>query len=470
MLHRTKFIFGILLLGDALILYASLIIVLFLRYGGETLNSYIWNLHWPPFTGLFIVWLLVFQSLGLYEISTTKNERRFTERLARAVLFNAIFGIVFFYGVPSLDITPRASLFLLLFISVALIFIWRHIFNLILSNSNPERILFMGLSPEVSELALYLKSNPQFGLSSAAFMSSPDEGEFGLSPLYPIEKDVKDIITKHGIQIIVISKNIADNAAFIKIFFEMLPLGVRVIHFPLFYETITGKIPVSLITESWFLENFADKKYSLYEKGKRVFDILLSLLFLIPTILLLPFIATAIILSTPRDILRHRELRARPGDGMVLFKQRRVGKGGTSFSFMKFRSQVLGAEKMGEKKELAEDPRQYPIGKFLRKSYVDELPQIMNVLRGEMSFIGPRPERPEYVALLKQKVPFYEMRHMVAPGLTGWAQINMKNDASVEDALEKIQYDLYYIKNRSFSLDLDIFLRTIVVVLSRSGR
>ena len=125
---------------------------------------------------------------------------------------------------------------------------------------------------------------------------------------------------------------------------------------------------------------------------------------------------------------------------------------------------------MGNTKEMKDDPRQYAFGTFLRTFYLDELPQMWNVLKGEMSLIGPRPERPKYVAQLAESIPFYSIRLLVPPGITGWAQINMKNDASVEDAPEKLQYDLYYIKNRSLVLDLNIALKTIWVILSREGR
>ena len=140
------------------------------------------------------------------------------------------------------------------------------------------------------------------------------------------------------------------------------------------------------------------------------------------------------------------------------------------FEFVKFRSQILGAETMSEAKEISEDRRQYAVGKILRKTYLDELPQVWNVFKGEMSFVGPRPERPEYVEELKTRVPFYEMRLLVLPGITGWAQISMENDASVEDAPEKMQYDLYYIKNRSLGLDLAILLKTFFTILKRQGR
>jgi len=144
---------------------------------------------------------------------------------------------------------------------------------------------------------------------------------------------------------------------------------------------------------------------------------------------------------------------------------------GREFELIKFRSMVKDADQIGGFKKIeGKDPRYTPVGLFLRKSYVDELPQILNVLRGDMSFVGPRPERPEYVQDLKKNIPFYEMRLLVLPGITGWAQINMEDDASVEDAPKKMQYDLYYIKNQSFLLDINIILKTILTILSRSGR
>ena len=131
---------------------------------------------------------------------------------------------------------------------------------------------------------------------------------------------------------------------------------------------------------------------------------------------------------------------------------------------------VKNADEMSGEKQDGDDPRQTRIGMFLRKHYFDEIPQIINVLKGDMSFVGPRPERSEYIDELKEKIPFYEMRLLVPPGLTGWAQINMEDDASVQDAPEKMQYDLYYVKNRTSALDLLILLRTIATLLKRQGR
>jgi len=156
--------------------------------------------------------------------------------------------------------------------------------------------------------------------------------------------------------------------------------------------------------------------------------------------------------------------------GPIFYRQKRVGKNGKIFEIAKFRSMFKDAEKNGAQWANEKDERITGMGKILRKTRIDELPQLWNVLKGEMSFIGPRPERPEFVEELQKQIPHYVMRHLVKPGLSGWAQIKFPYGASVEDAMEKLQYDLYYIKNRSFVLDLAITARTIAAVLSREGR
>lgn len=193
----------------------------------------------------------------------------------------------------------------------------------------------------------------------------------------------------------------------------------------------------------------------MYEVSKRILDIILAILAIIPASLLFPFIALGIKLDS---------------EGPVFYRQKRVGRYGREFWLLKYRSMVKNAHELGGKKGDGPDLRHTRAGMILRKSYLDELPQIINILRGEMSLVGPRPERPEYVGELKKKVPLYERRLAVPPGITGWAQVNMENDASVEDAPEKIKYDLYYIENRSLGLDLLIIFKTIFIVLRREGR
>ena len=222
-----------------------------------------------------------------------------------------------------------------------------------------------------------------------------------------------------------------------------------------FYESITKRVPLEIIDQFWFLENLQEGKKRFYDFGKRIVDIAASIIFGIIALILVPPVAILIILTSGFP---------------VFFTQIRIGKNGKPFKAIKFRTMVQNAEKHGAQWATKNDPRVTAIGKFLRKSRIDEIPQLINILKGEMSFVGPRPERPEFVDKLKQEIPFYRERLLVKPGLTGWAQINYRYGASVYDAKTKLQYDLYYVKNRSLALDFGIILRTIKTVLSAIGQ
>ncbi len=203
------------------------------------------------------------------------------------------------------------------------------------------------------------------------------------------------------------------------------------------------------------MENLREGEKNFYEFFKRISDIVLAIIALVISLPFLPILALLIKLDSP---------------GPVFFTQIRTGRGGKNFLAIKLRTMIKDAEKHGAEWAKENDPRITRLGKFLRKTRIDEIPQLFNIIRGEMSFIGPRPERPEFIKTLEQHIPFYKERLIVRPGLTGWAQVNFPYGASIEDALQKMQYDLYYIKNRSFILDLSIVLKTIKIVLLGGGR
>lgn len=453
-------IYGLLLvLGEIGALYASLWFTLVLKYPPAEL-AWAWGLHRLPFSIVFVLWLVIFFIAGLYEQMAWHASRNIIERLIRSMITAGLLAALLFYLVPTFGITPKTNLLIQSVASGVLIILWRLAFSIITSKAAKSRILFIGVSPEVAALAAFLRNHPHLGYDVVG-MSDPITAD---------PEIIREEILDRRVALVVASRDIRSNAHFVRVLHNVLPLGVRVSDFPTFYELITGKVPVSLISEVWFLENLVGMRKRVYEFAKRVLDITLSLIVGCIFIFLLPFIVLGIILSTPGEIRECKTRRAREGDGIIFFRQKRVGQNGREFDFIKFRSQRLGAERMGELKAAEEDRRQYPFGRFLRACYLDELPQIWNVLKGEMSFIGPRPERPAFVRQLKETVPFYEMRLLVPPGITGWAQIRMQNDASVEDAPEKLQYDLYYIKNRTLALDFAIALKTILVMLSREGR
>ncbi|MBP6942649.1 MAG: sugar transferase, partial [Candidatus Buchananbacteria bacterium] len=238
--------------------------------------------------------------------------------------------------------------------------------------------------------------------------------------------------------------------------FRCLPLGVTIITIPNLYEQVTIKIPVEHIEWEWFLSNLNEHSKRTYELSKRALDIIIALIGLSISIVVAPLVALAIKLTSP---------------GPVIFKQVRTGQGGVPFVAMKFRSMRTDAEASGPQWAQKTDPRITPFGRFMRKTRLDEIPQLINVLRGELSIVGPRPERPEFIELLTKEIPFYQQRLLVKPGLTGWAQLNgPAYGGSVPESLEKVKYDLYYIKHRSLILDLTVILKTIKTVISAKGQ
>lgn len=233
--------------------------------------------------------------------------------------------------------------------------------------------------------------------------------------------------------------------------------GIEVIDAPSFYEQLTGKLMIENITPSWFIFSDGFRRSGLHRLCKRGTDIVLSTIGIVLTLPLLPLVVLGIKITSP---------------GPVLFSQVRVGEREKLFVLYKFRSMRADAEKTtGAVWAQKDDPRVTRFGKFLRSSRLDEIPQLYNVLRGDMSLVGPRPERPEFVEKLKEIIPYYSERHFIKPGVTGWAQVKYAYGASVDDAIEKLRYDLYYIKNISLLLDVFIALETIkVMMFGRGGR
>jgi sugar transferase (PEP-CTERM system associated) len=233
--------------------------------------------------------------------------------------------------------------------------------------------------------------------------------------------------------------------------------GVDILDMVTFFERRTGKIRLDIMNPSWLYLSDGFHESTFRSIGKRVFDLLAVLLLLPMALPMMLLAATAILIESH-------------GRGPVLYSQTRVKRDGELFQIYKFRSMIANAEKDGVAQWAAKnDSRVTRVGAILRKGRLDELPQLFNVLKGDMSFVGPRPERPEFIAELAEKIPYYDERHRVKPGLTGWAQISYSYGDSHEDSLEKLQYDLYYVKNYSFFIDLLILLQTAEVVMLSKG-
>lgn len=440
MINKTKKIIAV--SGDVLILYISLYLTLLLRYGADFEYSQ-WQEHIVPFSIVYLLWIFIFYLAGLYNPQIAKNNYQFYSVLLKAVTVSAFVAVGVFYTATTFIITPKTNLAIDIVIFLILFILWRQLYNrFIKSSALTNNVLFIGENKEVNDLVDKLNENPQLGYKVVKVLFEPNE-------------NIKELIKQENINVVVHAKDASSEKDFAGLLYSLLPLGITVYDLPKFYAEITKKIPVSIIGRTWFLENLLEVEKGMYESSKRLSDILFAVFLSILVLPFFPFIILAILFSSK---------------GKAFYTQNRVGKNGKIFSMIKFRTMVQDAEKLGVQWTKDKDERVTKVGTFLRKSRIDELPQLWNVLKGDISFIGPRPERPEFVQTLEKEIPHYQIRHLTRPGLTGWAQINQPfGSASVKDSTEKLQYDLYYIKNRSFILDLDIFAKTIMVVLKREG-
>jgi len=433
-----KFILFIL---DAAVLYASLLLVLKIRYPDHFADQH--QSHFYPFLLIFGLWLLIFYIANLYETRLLRNNVHFYTALFRAIAFATTISVLFFYLIPLFGITPKTNLILFTAIVSGLAFATRWLFNGIVENRFKKSVLIVGTDEQSQELARFIRDNPQWGYVVNRTVDPTD-----------IES-IERIIREEQINIIVLNPGAYQMARIIDLFYKSLNKKIGFVNLSSFYERLTGQVPLGTINQIWFLENLNEGNKRAYEIFKRGADFVSAVVIGIIALILFPFIMISIRATSA---------------GPVFYRQRRVGQAGRAFNMIKFRTMRQDAEQATGAVWAAEnDPRITRVGRFLRKTRLDELPQIWNIFKGEMSFIGPRAERPEFHEQLKA-VPFYEERYLIKPGLTGWAQINFRYGSSVKDAAEKLKYDLYYIKNRSPILDLGIFLKTARIILQQSGK
>lgn len=436
----------ILFLGDLVVLYSSLWLALFIRYQGD-IDSERWQQHFWPFTIIYLLWLIVFYIAGLYELTIARNNIGFYSVTLQVLMINIGLAVSFFYFIPYFEIAPKTNLFLNLGIFTLLFSFWRQIYNhLLKSSALINNILIIGKNKEIDQITEIIKTNPQLGYRVAK----------QITPRHiQTPFDLLEMATQKNIKTIITAIDPHQDFKLVRSLYQCLPLKISFNDLPSFYEKILGKVPVSSIGEIWFLENLTESQKNFYEAIKRILDMFGALVVGIISLLFYPLIILIIKFDSA---------------GPIFYKQRRIGQDGQIFNVIKFRSMVAEAEKNGAQWADHYDHRITRVGKFMRKIRLDELPQLWNVFIGQMSFIGPRPERIEFVQQLEKAVPYYQIRHIVKPGLTGWAQVNFRYGASVEDSIEKLQFELYYIKHRSFILDLSILLRTIKIILAGGGR
>ncbi|MBU4217083.1 sugar transferase [Candidatus Parcubacteria bacterium] len=432
----------ILLFGDIFVLYFSLYSTLLIRYQENISNE--WDGHVWFFSTIFILWIIIFYISNLYNLNITINTQNFTLRALRAVGISALMSILYFYLNANVSISPKTNLAIFTIIFSIIFILWRRLYNLLLSSYLPKNnIGFLGYNEQVKELIKIIKERPQLGFA-VSFVIKKEEID---------NIDIKKIIQESHISTVILASNIDSSPNLRHQLFSSLTLKINIINLPKFYEHITGKIPIEAISQMWFLENLSEGSKKWFDTVKRIYDIMFS-----STIIAVSFPFWFIIAL----IIKKGSL------GPVFFVQERTGKNNKNFSVIKFRTMTVNNNNYSP--TIGNDKRITRFGNFLRKTRLDELPQLINILLGDMSLVGPRPERPEYIAELKKEIPFYEERMLVKPGLTGSDQISGEyHSPSKEDTLKKLQYDLYYIKNRSIYLDLSIILKTIATVFSKGG-
>ena len=446
----------ILLIGDLTLLYSALAITLWLRF--SYINSELWYRHLMSFTVVFAVWVLVFFINGLYEIEKVQQGFKFYGTLVQNLVINTVLAIAFFYIVGDITgIKPQTILLILVGIFTIFFLLWRKIFYKLMSSDKlGSNLAIIGIHAESLSLAEEIIKKPQLGYKLKLIINPDSSAINEKINNVDVSRDIsemRDKILEHEINTVVAINDPKYSPEVARYLFENIDLKIQYFNLTDFYEKITGKIPVSSLERHWFLENITQKNQQWFNISKRIIDILMASFFGLLSLLILPFIALAIKLESK---------------GPLIYKQKRVGLNNKVFTVYKLRSMAKNAEKNGAQWAKENDSRITKVGKFIRKTRIDEIPQFINILKGNMSFVGPRPERPEFLTTLKEEIPFYNERHLVKPGLSGWAQISFPYGASVDDAKQKLQYDLFYIKNQSIALDISIILKTINTVFNKS--
>ncbi len=448
-----------LLLAEAAVTFGALVMAVYLRLGAVDardeliLRQGLWK------AGLATVFCLAaFYLFDLYDFIVMHDRRELVLRLVQALGLAWIALALSFYAFPQLML-GRGIALIALPLALALMVGWRLSIHWFLGHPDfGERILIVGSGNLAVEVAREVLNRPDAGYRIVGFVGTDSEllGKSLINPrVIGVTSDLKEIVKREDIDRIVVA--MVERRG-------QLPTG-ELLHLSLtgkvaieegasFYERVTGRVSLLMVRPSWLIFSGRGRQARVSGITRNVVHRMVAL---IGFGLSLPVGALTAVLI---------KLDSR---GPIFYKQERVGKNGVPFVLMKFRSMRTDAEASGPVWATESDNRTTRVGAIIRKIRVDEIPQFWNILRGEMSFVGPRPERPHFVSQLAQEIPYYEQRHLIAPGLTGWAQIKYPYGASIKDAREKLQYDLFYIKNQSLILDAIILFETVKIILFGRG-
>lgn len=444
-----------LILGDILLILAATELSTWIRLGQ---SIQVFSRHTGASTFTLILYMSMFYIFDLYDAQRGRLTRDVGVRLCVAVGSAGLLSSVVFYALPNW-VFGRGIFLIQMALVLLFAFGWRWLYRIALSTPiGQSDVLIIGAGR--SGKAIYrLLENSDSPYRPVGFVDDdPDKLNTKVEsvPVLGTTDQLSEIAREKNVHTAILAITHDRSYPLINRVIRARLNGLTVPDMPALYEELTGSIPVEHLRDDWLLiaDGFSLLSKQHVQRMKRLIDFASSTILLIASVPVMLLTAVAI------------KLESR---GPVFFRQKRVGKDGQVYYTLKFRSMKEGAENAGAAWAAENDSRVTRVGRVIRFLRIDELPQILNVFRGEMSLVGPRPERPEFVRELEERIPYYGIRHSIRPGITGWAQVKYGYGASVEDALKKLEYDIFYLKNMSILLDVKILLKTIGVVLFGQG-
>lgn len=452
MIFSSKRIQFLIFLFDLIFIFTSLFLALLIRNQEIPSLDYYYK-HIPLFLPNFICWIVLMYTMNLYSVDVYNSFSKTLVRMIIAAGISALVGFASFYLFGK-SITPKTVLLFQTGIFFLLAYIWhslsKHIFSNKYTHSN---YAFIGYNDTVKAI-LDMKDSKCFGNFIPKAIFSPDsKAENNGVPVYKNLESLKKQINEYHIDTFILCPEVELSKDISEFLFNELNNFAIFYSLPDFFELIARKIPLGSINETWILTQTSYRGKFIYHAIKRLFDLLFAIILTPFMIALFPITALIIKLESK---------------GPIFFIQKRLGQNGKVFSLYKFRT--MRTENNDGTYTTKNDSRITKFGNFMRKTRIDELPQVLNILKGDMSLIGPRPERPELAVDLQKAIPYYNQRLIVKPGITGWDQASGEyHSPSVEDTYKKLQNDLYYVKNQSLALDFSIFFKTIRTVFAKEG-
>jgi sugar transferase (PEP-CTERM system associated) len=449
----------LLLLTEASLIFAAVFAAVWLRFNGkvEAFTS-VHGAIWPKALVVASAVSISMLALGLYQLHQRLYFRDTIARVSVALAISGVMLSTIWYAVPDLTLGRGVIIVCAALVLAGLAMVRLYFLSIVDENAFRRRTLVVGTGEKSSAIHQIRRRADRRGFRVVGSVCIPGPGKScRLENCLGHDRSLLDLAVAQRADEIVVAMHDMRGSLPVDQLLACKLRGIDVLDLLAFLERETGKIRIDFMNPSWFIFSGGFRISSLRRVTKRVVDIIVA--------------ALALLVASPVMLLTAVAIRIEDGwDAPVFYRQSRVGHNGMPFNMLKFRSMITNAEGDGEVRWAAkDDPRITRTGRILRKLRIDEVPQIINVLKGEMSLVGPRPERPEFVCGLSKAIPYYSERHTVKPGITGWAQLKYQYAATERDAMEKLQYDLYYVKNHGLLLDLAIMLQTAEVILWGKG-